>query len=95
MRKSINDKALEVQGRFFEALDLAIELGRYDSLQDFCNQHDFNRTKYSWIRSYLGKPLEEMRYKMIDIDALTAIVVDFNVSADWLLTGRGKMLKKD
>ena len=32
---------------------------------------------------------------MIDIDALTRICEDFNVSADWLLTGRGKMFKKD
>ena len=94
MRKSINPLAMEVQRRFFEALDVAIHYGRYSSLQDFCTQYDFNRTKYSWVRSYLDKPISEMRYKMIDIDALTHICEDFNVSADWLLTGRGKMLKK-
>ena len=33
-----------------------------------------------------------MDYKIIDIDALSSICRDFGVSADWLLTGRGKML---
>lgn len=51
MRKSINPLAMEVQRRFFEALDVAIHYGRYSSLQDFCTQYDFNRTKYSWVRS--------------------------------------------
>jgi hypothetical protein len=36
-----------------------------------------------------------MRYKTIDLDALAAICTDFEVSAEWLLLGRGKMLKNE
>lgn len=32
---------------------------------------------------------------MIDLDALSAICTDFGVSAEWLLLGRGKMLKSE
>lgn len=95
MKKSINTEALDIQRRFFEALDTAIMLGRVDSLTAFCDDHNFNRTKYSRIRNTIDKPMEERLYKIIDIDALSAICKDFGVSADWLLTGRGKMLKTD
>lgn len=33
-------------------------------------------------------------YKVIDIDALSYIVQDYKVSADWLLTWRGGMFRK-
>ena len=95
MKKSINQCAMQVQKRFFEALDVAITKEVYNSLQDFCKRYDFNRTKYSWIRSCIDKPIEQMRYKTIDIDALTHLCIDAGVSADWLLTGRGEMHKKE
>ena len=95
MKKAINPEALEIQRRFFQALDLAISLGNVGSLTAFCDDHKLNRTKYSRIRSTLDKPMDERLYKVIDIDALSSICKDFGVSADWLLTGRGKMLKTD
>ena len=95
MKKSINQKALAIQRRFFEALDFAIDSGASAGLKGFCEEHDFNRTKYSRIRSAIDKPLEDMRYKLIDIDALACLCEDFGVSADWLLLGRGGMLKTD
>lgn len=95
MKKSINPRAIEIQRRFFEALDMAISLGKINGLKGFCDTHKLNRTKYSRIKNDLNKPLEEMTYKMIDIDALSGICTDFDVSAEWLLLGRGKMLKSD
>ena len=95
MKTAINPAALEIQRRFFQALDLAISLGKVGSLTAFCDGHKLNRTKYSRIRSTLDKPMDERLYKVIDIDALSSICKDFGVSADWLLTGRGKMLKTD
>lgn len=95
MKKSINPQAIAIQARFFEALDLAISLGKINGLKGFCDDHKLNRTKYSRIKNDLNKPLSEMKYKMIDIDALAGICTDFGVSADWLLLGRGKMLKTD
>ena len=45
--------------------------------------------KYYRIKGDLGKPIEEMHYKSIDLDALLYVCRDFGVSADWLLLGRG------
>lgn len=95
MKKSINPKAIAIQNRFFEALEMAISLGAVNGLKGFCDTHKLNRTKYSRIKNDLNKPIEEMTYKLIDIDALAGICTDFGVSAEWLLLGRGKMLKND
>ena len=58
-------------------------------LFELCNDHHIN------LYLDLDKPMDERLYKVIDIDALSSICKDFGVSADWLLTGRGKMLKTD
>ncbi len=94
MKKSINPRAVAIQRRFFEALELAISSGRLKGLKSFCDAHDLNRPKYSSIRNSLGKPADETTYKMIDIDALAALCADLDVSAEWLLLGRGKMTKR-
>lgn len=93
MKKSVNPAAIEITRRFFQALNLAIELGKIDGVKGFCTAHHLNRVKYATLKNDIEKPVDEMQYKTIDIDALAAICFDFGVSADWLLTGRGKMLK--
>lgn len=93
MKKSINPKAIEIQRRFFQALDILIESKRLPGLKTFCTDNNLNRTKYSRIKNTLGMPIETMTYKMIDVDALAAICKDFGVSPEWLLLGTGRMLK--
>lgn len=95
MKKSINPRAIAIQERFFRALDILIESKELPGLKTFCTDNNLNRTKYSRIKNALGKPIEESTYKMIDIDALAAICKDFGVSPEWLLLGRGKMLKTE
>lgn len=94
MKKNINPEVRAIQKRFIEALNTAVRLGVYTGISDFCERHNFNRIKYSRIRNSVDKPTDEMLYKTIDIDALSALCLDFNVSAEWLLLGRGKMLKR-
>ena len=93
MKKSINPRAIAIQERFFQALDFLIASKELPGLKTFCEDNKLNRTKYSRIKNALGKPIEETTYKLIDIDALAAICKDFGVSPEWLLLGRGKMLK--
>lgn len=93
MKKSINPRAIAIQERFFEALDYLIASKQLSGLKTFCDDNHLNRTKYSRIKNSLGKPLDAMVYKLIDIDALAAICKDFGISAEWLLLGRGEMLK--
>lgn len=89
MKKIINPKVIEIQERFFQAIGLAKELGKTRGLKAFCEAHNLNRVKYYRIRSDLGKPIEEMTYKSIDVDALAYICGDFGVSPMWLLLGKG------
>lgn len=95
MRKVINPQAIDIQRRFFEALDLLIESNKVDrGLRGFCEKHNLNRIKYSNIRTELRMPESERKksnYKVIDIDALAYISKDYNVSTQWLLFGLGKM----
>lgn len=91
MKKAINPRALDIQRRFFEALEMAISSGKVNGLKSFCDEHKLNRTKYSRIKNGLNKPLDEMTYKMIDLDALSALCSDFGVNPEWLLLGSGKM----
>lgn len=95
MKKSINPQAIEIQRRFFEALDLMISTGQTAGLQTFCKQHELNRVKYSNIRTEMRKPDEAKptNYKVIDLDALMYLCKDFNVSPEWVLLGKGKMFK--
>lgn len=93
MKKSINPRAIAIQERFFQALDFLIASNELSGLKSFCDDNNLNRTKYSRIKNAFGKPIEETTYKLIDIDALAAICKDFGVSPEWLLLGRGKMLK--
>ena len=95
MKKCINPQAISIQRRFFEALELAISLGAINGVKGFCDAHNLNRTKYSRLKNDINKPAEDTTYKLIDIDALAGICADFGVSPEWLLLGRGKMLKTD
>lgn len=95
MKKSVNPQAIQITRRFFQALNLAVELGKVDGIKGFCECHGLNRVKYATLKNTLDKPIDEMTYKCIDVDALAGICTDFGVSAEWLLLGRGKMLKTD
>ena len=95
MKKTVNPESIEITRRFFQALNLAIELGKIDGVKGFCEKHHLNRVKYATLKGSLDKPVEDMTYKSVDLDALAGICRDFGVSAEWLLLGRGKMLKMD
>ncbi|GAD04525.1 hypothetical protein HQ45_06745 [Porphyromonas crevioricanis] len=91
MKKSINPQVIEIQKRFFDAIAMAKALGRTTGLKSFCEAHNLNLVKYYRIKGDFGKPIDEMHYKEIDIDALAYICEDFGISPQWLLLGRGKL----
>nr|DAN47182.1 MAG TPA: repressor protein CI [Caudoviricetes sp.] len=91
MKKNINPQVIDIQRRFFEAISMAKELGRTTGLKSFCEEHNLNLVKYYRIKGDLGKTIEEMHYKAIDIDALAYVCLDFGVPPDWLLLGKGKL----
>jgi len=93
MKKSINPQAIEIQKRFFQALEMAIQDKAINGIKGFCEDHDLNRVKYQRIKTAIQNPDAEPLYKIIDIDALLYICKDYNVSPEWLLLGKGKMKK--
>lgn len=91
MKKVISQQSQAIQERFFNALELQINSGALSGLRGFCNKHGLNRTKYSRIKH--GTVASGTQYKCIDLDALSAICNDFNVSPEWLLLGTGSMYR--
>lgn len=91
MKKTINPQAIEIQKRFFEAISQAKQRKLTTGLKMFCESHNLNLIKYYRIKQDLGKPIDEMHYKAIDIDALLYVCCDFGVSPEWLLLGRGQL----
>jgi transcriptional regulator with XRE-family HTH domain len=85
--KTISTTTQEIQDRFFEAMNELIAQEKI-SMRYFCRKYDLNRIKY--LRLKAGN----RGYKVIDIDALTYLSKDYNVSAEWLLTGDGNMFKQ-
>lgn len=94
MKKSINPQAIQIQKRFFQALEICINSGTIKGgLKGFCEEHSLNRVKYQRIKASFSKPIEEQRY-IIDVDALQYICIDGKVSSEWLLFGNGGMFKQ-
>lgn len=95
MKKNINPQVIEIQRRFFESISSAKASGRTTGIKSFCESHNLNIVKYYRIKGDLGKPIKDMHYKAIDVDALSYVCRDFGVSPEWLLLGHGKMFKTD
>lgn len=91
--KKISSTAKAIQERFFKALNQCIDDKKVESLASFCRDHELNRPRYTKLRKMTLNPEtipEGKKYKYIDIDVLAYLVKDAGVSAEWLLTGRGK-----
>ena len=93
--KPVRDQAREIQNRFFEALERLMELKHISNLSSFCSEYNLHRPKYSNLRTLSkDKSKPGTGYKFIDLDALSYLVKDYNISAEWLLLGKGDMFKK-
>ena len=91
--KKIKPETIEVQNRFFQALELILEAGMEKNFTAFCKENNLLRPRYTYMRNAY-RNASESNYKIIDVDALVALVRKYNISAQWLLTGVGPMLKK-
>jgi hypothetical protein len=91
--KIIRPQIKAIQKRFFRALNECIKRKKILGIKTFCSEYNLNRTKYSKLRTAIENPERDTGYRVIDLDALTYLVRDYGVSADWLLTGKGSMFK--
>ena len=86
-----------VSRRFFQSIEVLVTAGQVNSLEAFCNANKLSPPRYRAMRLEYGtnpKPGYVSAYKNVEIEAIYAIVANFPVSADWLITGRGEMLTR-
>lgn len=85
----------EIHKRFFEAIEYARSSGKIRGLGTFCRKHGLNATKYKCVRLQVSDPEPKAynTYKGIDVAALAFLCEDYNISPEWLLLGKGKMLR--
>ena len=84
--KRISDTGIEITNRFFEAVD---ELKRQKVIRGL---KTFT-TRFNANRSGLVAAKDNPATNQVKPEYLTYLVEGYGVSADWLLTGRGKMFK--
>lgn len=77
----------QIVGRFFEALDMLIESKKIRGKQTFTKKYGINRWNLITLEKDNSRDIFQVAW-------LSHMVKDFNISAEWLLTGRGGMLKK-
>ncbi len=78
-------ECLDITRRFFEALDMIKAQKRIRGLQTFTREYGVNYWNFTTAKK------DGLRIKQ---EWLTYLVRDFDVSAEWLLTGRGGMFTK-
>lgn len=82
----MNEENKQIVERFFEALQFLKENGTIRG------EHTFV-TKYGINNQNLYQLKQDMTRKIFNPCWLTYLVRDYGVSADWLLTGEGEILK--
>lgn len=78
---------IEITKRFFEAIDFLKDTKEIRGLQTFTRRYDINK----WNMLTLKK---DPMNRILKPEYLSYLVRDYGISADWLLTGRGKICEK-
>lgn len=76
----------QIIGRFYEALDAIIAMGRIRGVNTYCRLYEIDRRNLLAQRKDLGRGWFQVSW-------LQPMVKEYGVSASWLLLGTGKMFK--
>jgi len=79
-----NPESIAIINRFYEAIDMLIASKVIRGKQTFTTAYKINRWNFNTVRL---KPESDM-FQLVWISHL---VRDFNVSAEWIMTGKGGM----
>lgn len=86
-KRVYHTETLLVEERFFAALEACIATGIVRSEAGFCAAHGLDRRSLWTQRHDHGRGYFQPSW-------LVWLVLDGGVSADWLLTGRGRMFER-
>lgn len=82
-----NQASQLVAKRFFEAIQTLITIKKIRGKQTFTRAYDINRRNFIFVETHLES-------NQFQVSWLSHLVNDFNVSAEWLLTGKGKIFNE-
>lgn len=80
-----NEKSQLIVARFFLALNYLVADGQISGKKGFCEAVGCDRRNFFKIERNYGSSIFQNAW-------LTYIVMNYRISADWLLTGRGQMI---
>lgn len=79
------EDSTRIVGRFFQALQYLKEQKIIRGVQTFTREHDINRRNLYLLQKDHTRDIFQVAW-------LTYLIRDYNVSAIWLLTGRGDII---
>ena len=82
-----NPESTKIINRFYEVIELLKQTKQIRGIKTFKDRYDINR----WNFITVSKNPESDMFQLIWISHL---IKDFNVSAEWIMTGKGEMFVK-
>jgi len=76
---------IQIKERFYDAFDKLYELGYIRTRQSFLDKYGIDRGNFIATR--------KNNTRRVDSRLLSILVIDYGVSGDWLLSGKGKMFQ--
>ena len=83
----ISEDGIQINQRFFYSIQTLVNMKVLRGLQTFTREYGLNRRNLQNVQAHPDTCV-------IKPEWLTILVRDFDISPEWLLTGRGKMFKK-
>lgn len=86
MPMCISPEGVAITERFFKAIQILIDAGRFRGLKTFTTEHGLNRRNLQHIKD---KP----ENTVLKPEVLSILIKYHNVSAMWLITGEGAIFQ--
>lgn len=83
----INADGQAITHRFFQTIELLKQVQKIRGLKTYTDLYDINRWNLITVR-------KNPKTSILKPEWLVPLIRDFNVSAEWLLTGRGSIYKE-
>lgn len=81
------DITKQIISRFFVALDLIVENNTIRGIKTYCDENNIDRRN-------LYNQRKDLDRGWFQVSWIYPLIINYNISADWLITGKGGMFKK-